>query len=70
MVISTYPCSALWYMASFSAFSLALLLRLGHKEVLVVSAKSVPSAKISSRDKMSLFSFSGWDSNFRNTFLE
>lgn len=69
MVTSTYPCSALWYMASFRAFSLALLLRLAQSGAAAESGKSVPSARISSSDRISLFSFSGWASSLRKTFL-
>lgn len=56
-------------MASFSAFSLALLLRLAQSGAAAESGKSVPSARISSRDRISLFSFSGWASSLRKTFL-
>lgn len=56
-------------MASFSAFSLALLLRLAQSGAAAESGKSVPSARISSSDRISLFSFSGWASSLRKTFL-
>lgn len=56
-------------MASFRAFSLALLLRLAQSGAAAESGKSVPSARISSSDRISLFSFSGWASSLRKTFL-
>lgn len=81
MVMSTWLCSALWYMASRSARSLAFPMR----RVPVPSCwgarfgpwtwpwpwpASEPSAKISSRDSTSPLSLSAWDSSFLNTFLE
>lgn len=70
MVMSTCPCSALWYMASFRALSLAFPVRIRSRSEELLPSSSEPSARISSRDKTSAFPFSVWDNNFRKTFLE
>lgn len=74
MVMSTWPCSALWYMASLRALSLAFPVRRVPPPLAcganLFSPGSEPSARISSRDSTSPFSFSDWDRSFRKTFLE
>ena len=70
MVMSTCPCSELWYMASFRALSLAFPDRIRSIWDALLPSRSEPSARISSRDKTSPFPVSVWDRSLRNTFLE
>lgn len=70
MVMSTCPCSALWYMASFRALSLAFPVLIRSIWDMLLPSSSEPSARISSNDKTSPFPFSVWDNSLRNTFLQ
>lgn len=70
MVMSTCPCSELWYMASLRALSLAFPDRIRSIWEGLLPSSSEPSARISSRDKTSPLPFSVWDSSLRNTFLK
>lgn len=69
MVMSTCPCSELWYMASLRALSLAFPVRIRSTSERLLPSSSEPSASISSRDKTSPFPFSVCSSNLRKTFL-
>lgn len=69
MVMSTCPCSELWYMASLRALSLAFPARIRSIWEGLLPSRSEPSARISSRDKTSPFPLSECDSSLRNTFL-
>lgn len=70
MVMSTCPCSELWYMASLRALSLAFPVRIRSIWEGLLPSSSEPSARISSRDKTSPLPFSVWDSSLRKTFLK